>query len=342
MRKFLGIVLFLALQLISTVTFAKSQTIINDSCPNFSVIEPQSPVRAGEPMEFTVQAKDIDEKNISGYNWSVSAGLITNGQGSPKITVDTKGLEGATITATVSVEGNFLDVCEKKASGSGVVEQDRKADLIDKFSASAGNCEEVQARMDRFFIELGSDPTATGYIIIYGTARATASVERIVIRWIRFRNFDPSRITTVHGGGNIKPANMELWIVPAGAIPPKPSAQVETDEPAKPDEKPVVMKKPYIFDSHFITLDGGGCLDEHTLDIESYALSLKENPKSRGNIVIYETSKKSFYEKEKEILTELKETGLDRRKIKTFFVKVKPATLTRSGEGVELWLLPKI
>ncbi len=147
----------------------------------------------------------------------------------------------------------------------------------------------------------------------------------------------------MRGGGNSKRADIELWLAPAGATPPEPSAQVETNEPPEPEIKPVVMKKPYIFDSLFLTLDGGACVGlAPSLDIKSYALALKLNPRNRGNIVIYETSIKSFREEEKEILTELKESGLDRRKIKTFFVKVKPAIPAKLGEGIELWLLPKI
>ena len=39
------------------------------------------------------------------YNWSVSAGTITSGQGTPTISVDTAGLGGQSVTATVSVGG---------------------------------------------------------------------------------------------------------------------------------------------------------------------------------------------------------------------------------------------
>lgn len=315
-----------------------------DSCPAISVTGPASGVRSGDSMTFIANVTGADKIEITSYNWAVTAGSITSGQGTPVITIDTKGLEETTVvTATVSIQGNFSGQCAKQASEAGFIYLEPKARLIDKFSASAGNCEYVQANLDSFMTDLGNDPTSAGYIITYGTPRAISTAERIIRGWIKFRHFDPSRITIVRGGGNSKRADIELWLAPAGATPPEPSAQVETNEPPEPEIKPVVMKKPYIFDSDFIALDGGCVSDEQSLDldIESYALSLKQNPKSRGNIVIYETSKKSFREKEKEILAGLKENGLDRRKIKTFFVKVKPVTIATRGEGIELWLLPK-
>src|SRR2546426_8367870 len=43
------------------------------------------------------------------YHWTVSAGRIIDGQGTPSIRVDTNGLAGQTLTATVSVGGYTLD-----------------------------------------------------------------------------------------------------------------------------------------------------------------------------------------------------------------------------------------
>jgi hypothetical protein len=49
------------------------------------------------------------------FNWSVSGGTITSGQGTPNITIDTRGLRGQTVTATVEVGG---DGCTRVASCS--------------------------------------------------------------------------------------------------------------------------------------------------------------------------------------------------------------------------------
>ena len=49
------------------------------------------------------------------YKWSVSAGTITTGQGTPTIVVDTKGLAGKEVTATVDV-GGLNPACQRITS----------------------------------------------------------------------------------------------------------------------------------------------------------------------------------------------------------------------------------
>src|SRR6059058_4920454 len=47
-------------------------------------------VRDGAPVKFTVNLNGGDAKNVI-YSWSISSGIITNGQGTPTIDVDTTG-----------------------------------------------------------------------------------------------------------------------------------------------------------------------------------------------------------------------------------------------------------
>ena len=72
-------------------------------------------------------------------------------------------------------------------------------------------------------------------------------------------------------------------------------------------------------------------------DLEFYADTLKANPASRGNIVIYETARRKFRKKEDSILLELAKSGIARKRLRTFYVRVKSGSLR---EGIELWLLP--
>ena len=59
----------------------------------------------GQPVTFTASVTGGPEGFAPTYNWSVSAGTITSGQGTSTITVDTAGLGGQTVTATVSIGG---------------------------------------------------------------------------------------------------------------------------------------------------------------------------------------------------------------------------------------------
>ncbi len=182
-------------------------------CPTVSVTEPPVTVQPCEKMTFTANVSGGSQDNVT-YNWSVNQGTIVEGDGTPTITVDTCGLKDTTVTATVAF-GGLCDACgEMSASGSGIVGGTPDPRLIDDFGRAQNN--DVRARIDQLFIELQNDPSATGYILNYGPARAVAARERLIRNHIRLRGYDASRITLVNRGvaSEIK---TRLWVVPAGA-----------------------------------------------------------------------------------------------------------------------------
>lgn len=299
-----------------------------DACPIVSVTGPPAVVNPGETMTFTAVVEGVNSSGNS-YNWSVDKGTIISGQGTSTITLSTEGLEGETITASVSVSGDFLEVCDSDASETGIVRTLPKAILIDQFQRA--NCEDVLMRTDNFFVHLQNNPGASGYIIFYGRRRAVAIAEREAKNWIRIRNFDPGQIVLVRGGGINERAEIEMWLVPPGADPPEVKPQAESEEIETHEKEPAIPTKPYIFSSEHG--EGiAGCTEE--LDLEGYAAALKTNPKSRGNIVIYATSKEFFREREKEILDFLKDKGIARKRLRTFYQK------SEALFGTELWFLP--
>src|SRR5205823_13125607 len=98
------------------------------------------------------------------YNWTVSAGTITSGQGTTSITVDTKGLGGQTVTATVEVGGVEPTCTNRTASCSSRVRpRPKPAIKFDEYGNIRFNDE--KARLDNFAIQLQNEPTAQGYII---------------------------------------------------------------------------------------------------------------------------------------------------------------------------------
>lgn len=72
--------------------FLSHVSVINVSCPRS--------VRAGDPLTFVADL--AGEPRIS-FLWRVSVGKIMNGQGTRTIIVDTSGLEGKSIVATVTL-----------------------------------------------------------------------------------------------------------------------------------------------------------------------------------------------------------------------------------------------
>jgi hypothetical protein len=192
-------------------------------CPIVSVSCP-SDVDQGSPITFSSSTAD----NVT-YNWSVSAGTISSGQGTSSITVNTDGLGGQTVTATVEL-GGLDPSCSRTAScTTGVRPAPRTPAKFDEYGDIRFNDE--KARLDNYAIQLQNDPSAQGYIIGYGTCSgdglcshtscivAQKRIERAKDYLVNTRLIDAGRIITVDGGCRADVA-VELWVVPNGATPP--------------------------------------------------------------------------------------------------------------------------
>jgi hypothetical protein len=95
------------------------------------------------------------------FNWKTSAGKIVKGNGSPSISLDLRGAEGQTVTATVEVGG---DAANAKACSFQVSKT--LAKLVDEFEAYATS-EELNARLANYAGEVKRDPKATALVVIY-------------------------------------------------------------------------------------------------------------------------------------------------------------------------------
>jgi K319-like protein/PKD domain-containing protein len=200
----------------TTVTIAVC-TGCRPPCPTVSVSCP-SDVDQGSPITYTASAGDA---NVT-YNWSVSAGTITGGQGTSSITVDTAGLGGQTVTATVEVSG--LDPsCSRTASCSTAV---RPGPIYPTKFDEYGNIKfnDEKARLDNYAIQLQNTPGSTGTIVAFGTCagEAQARADRAKDYLVNTRGIDAGRLTTVDGGCR-EELVVELWVVPTGAMAPTPT-----------------------------------------------------------------------------------------------------------------------
>lgn len=207
-----------------TITVAEcvcEQPPVPCNCPSLSITGPAGVTTPGETMTFTANLSGGDQNNIT-YNWTVSAGTIESGQGTPSITVrTTQDLAGGNVTATVNIGGTDPNCsCTTTASEIGAVAARPESRIVDEFGALTPD--DVKARLDPFFTAIANDPTAQGYIINYGTARQIATRERLIRGYITFRGQDPGRFTFVQGGDTGAGINTRLVLVPAGATPPTP------------------------------------------------------------------------------------------------------------------------
>jgi hypothetical protein len=109
-------------------------------CPSLSVSVP-SEVKSGEPVTFTATGSDE-----ATYNWSVSAGTITSGQGTSTIVVDTSGLAGQSVTATVSL-GGLDPSCSATASATVTIASAPQLTLISGIVKDANGASLVGAQV---------------------------------------------------------------------------------------------------------------------------------------------------------------------------------------------------
>jgi len=185
-------------------------------CPTVSVSCPTD-VEANAPITFTAS---VTGEGTWTYNWSVSAGTISSGQGTSTITVDTAGLSGQSVTATVSIGGADPSCTGTTASCTTSIKtppaQPRK---FDEYGNIRFNDE--KARLDNYAIQLQNEPGSTGTIIVYGSCAGEAQQrgDRAKDYLVNTRGIEAGRITVVDGGCRAD-LTVQLWVVPQGATAP--------------------------------------------------------------------------------------------------------------------------
>ena len=208
-------------------TFTSTNVLINPCppappvCPRVSIICPENVV-LDQPLTFSSDLASATSGAAPVYNWTVSAGRIIEGQGTSTIKVDTTGLAGQTIRATLSM-GGYTEECSDTCSVQMPVPQPRSR-KFDEFPDIARNDE--KARLDNYAVEVQNDPTATAYVIVYpGRSGRPGEVQkhttRVVDYLVNSRGIDARRIVTLVGATK-EGLIVELWISPRGAIAPTP------------------------------------------------------------------------------------------------------------------------
>ncbi len=190
-------------------------------CPVVKVSCPDS-VQVGADLTFTADVSGGPSDITPTFNWAVSAGSIKSGQGTSTIEVDTTGIGGQTVTATVDV-GGFARECSTSSSCTTSVEE--KAAPAVKFGEYVTrDLSANREKLDQFVLALQNDPEAQGYIIAYGGKTsgpddAQKAADNATNYTMNTRKMDGARTLSGVGGYREEPA-IELWIAPPGGAPP--------------------------------------------------------------------------------------------------------------------------
>jgi hypothetical protein len=187
-------------------------------CPTVTVSCPDA-VDVGQAVTFTASVTGGPEGFAPTYNWSVSAGTITSGQGTSSITVDTAGLGGQTVTATVSLGGADPSCSTTNSCSTQVRPPKPEPRKFDEYGNIRFNDE--KARLDNYAIQLQNEPGSTATIIVFGSCAGEGQTrgDRAKDYLVNTRGIEAGRITVVDGGCRAD-LTVQLWVVPQGADQP--------------------------------------------------------------------------------------------------------------------------
>ena len=207
-------------------------------CPFPVNISAPGQVTEGEIITYTSDVT-YSGKSPLRYTWQVtpSSARIISGIGTPTLTVDSTGLGGQRITATLTADDGSSDpACAQTVQAVSSIVPIKRVPIVAREFDECENCtfDDQKARLDNLAIELQNDPSTRAYIIAYGGRMSPAGqVEKLMRRArdyiVTQRGIDASRLEVVNGGFR-EGDSVELWIVPSGAAPPRPTPTVQAGE----------------------------------------------------------------------------------------------------------------
>ncbi|HEX6624526.1 MAG TPA: hypothetical protein VF064_12505 [Pyrinomonadaceae bacterium] len=206
-------------------------------CPYPVNVSAPASVNDGDVITFSADVGYAGPSALN-YAWTVSppTARILTGAGTPTITVDSTGLGSQRVTAVLVVDDGSGDrSCRQTAQAqTGILVQyiRQTPRRFDEFPSVA--FDDDKARLDNLAVELQNNPTAVGYIIAYAGRRSRPGhADRMGTRaadyLVNTRGINRNRLVVVNGGTR-ENNTYELWLVPQGAEPPRPTPTVSADE----------------------------------------------------------------------------------------------------------------
>lgn len=211
---------------------------LKSPCPYPVAVSAPQTVNEGEIITFAADTQYTGTSALR-YVWTVSpsSARVISGAGSPTITVDSTGLGGQRVIATLAVDDGSADpVCRQTAQSVSVVTAPEKKAIVAREFDECDNCtfDDQKARLDNLAVELQNDPSTRAYIIAYGGRTSPVTqvdllTKRALDYIVQQRGIDAARIVTINGGFR-ENDSVELWVVPSGAVPPQPTPTVQAGE----------------------------------------------------------------------------------------------------------------
>lgn len=218
--------LFIVLVLLLFASFGHGQSS-DVTCPKIAVVGPPAVILRGDTLIFRAEIENFDRANSLSFSWAVDKGRIIKVEGTAEILVgETEDLGGQSISATLMIAG-LPEGCEKRYFDNAIINQPPKCSCWDEFGRLSND--DLRAGLDNLYINLQSDPTATGYIVSYGSRKEVARRHALVRQHVAFRDLDIKKIVLLNWGEeegirsivSIVPAGGDLSTGCCGITPPE-------------------------------------------------------------------------------------------------------------------------
>lgn len=177
------------------------------------------------------------------YTWTVtpSSARVIGPNNGPALRVDTKGLAGQTVRASLTITPGY-------GGEKCVVQARASADVVDSGPINGPETPDTEEpafdintekdRLDRFAEQMQAHPDATGYLIFYGGQTGKpGDYERYTSLSINYlaetRGIDRAKVKVLQGP-TMASTFIEMWLVPKGGIPPVPKGTTATPKAVTP------------------------------------------------------------------------------------------------------------
>jgi hypothetical protein len=220
------------------INFRAAPPTVKSPCPYPVSLSVDAEVNEGDVITFSADTA-YSGSSLLNYTWTVSpnnAKILTSIGN--KITVDSTGLGGQRVTASLVVDdGSGEPLCRQTAQASTNVRP--PAPPVEHPSRQFDVCcscsyDDLKARLDTLAIALQGDPSSTTYVIAYGGR--TSRIGQADLLGTRARDYlvtnrgiDQARIVVLNGGFREEDC-VEMWIVPQGATPPQATPTVQAGD----------------------------------------------------------------------------------------------------------------
>ena len=217
------------------VNYRPLPPIAKSPCPFPVNISAPNQVTDGEIITYSADVTYNGTAPLR-YTWKVtpSSARVISGLGTSTLNVDSTGLGGQRITATLTADDGSADpACAQSAQAVAIIAPIEKKVIVAQEFDECNSCSlnDQKARLDNLAVELQNDPSTRAYIIAYGgrmspLGQGQKLMSRAREYLVSHRGIDASRLTVVNGGFR-EEDSVELWLVPSGAAAPQPTPTVQ-------------------------------------------------------------------------------------------------------------------